>query len=165
MSTQGTGGHALAVKQGMVLFVFTQVFVVWVAFLVSWDICTRRLPDHLTLPGAGIIGLWAVVVEPWFLMGGMGWFLLYLVSAGVVRGIGGGDIKFALGLGTVAATGGVKAWMMAVVGASLFTIALAGVLAVVYSHPRMGVRVDRRVPHGPGMAIATCCALVVVQAW
>lgn len=148
----------------MVLFIFTQAFVVWVAFLVAWDICTRRLPDHLTLPGAAAIGLWALAVEPRLLIGGMGWFLLYLVSAGVMGSIGGGDIKFSLGLGTVAAAGGTQAWMIAVVGASLFTIMLAVILAAVYSHPRMGERVDRRVPHGPGMGIATCGALMLSYA-
>ncbi|NMB23259.1 MAG: hypothetical protein GX983_07860, partial [Corynebacterium sp.] len=112
----------------MVLFVMCVVFVVWVGVLAVGDLRTRRLPDVLTLPGALVITGWAVVVEPWLLLGGVGWFLLYLVTAGVVGGIGGGDIKFALGLGTVAAVGSVEGWVLAVVGSSLLTLMLSGVM-------------------------------------
>lgn len=147
----------------MVLFLCTQLFVFWVAFLVAWDICTRKLPDHLTLPGAGLIGIWALMVEPWFLLGGVGWFLLYLLSAVVTGGLGGGDIKFALGLGTVAAAGGVQSWLFAVLGASLLTLLLAVVSAIFRRCLRTAQPGDGRVPHGPGMGFATCGALMLVN--
>lgn len=147
----------------MVLFVMCVVFVVWVGVLAVGDLRTRRLPDVLTLPGALVITGWAVVVEPWLLLGGVGWFLLYLVTAGVVGGIGGGDIKFALGLGTVAAVGSVEGWVLAVVGSSLLTLMLSGVMTsglVAGGEDRTG-----QVPHGPGMGLATCLAVWVTMPW
>src|SRR5699024_12266013 len=106
----------------MVLFVMCVVFVVWVGVLAVGDLRTRRLPDVLTLPGALVITGWAVVVEPWLLLGGVGWFLLYLVTAGTAGGIGGGDIRFALELGTVAAEGAVEGREVPVLGAPLPTL-------------------------------------------
>lgn len=147
----------------MVLFVMCVVFVVWVGVLAVGDLRTRRLPDVLTLPGGLVITGWAVVVEPWLLLGGVGWFLLYLVTAGVVGGIGGGDIKFALGLGTVAAVGSVEGWVLAVVGSSLLTLMLSGVMTsglVAGGGDRTG-----QVPHGPGMGLATCLAVWVTMPW
>ncbi len=141
----------------MVLFLLSVAFVVWVGILVMWDIRSRRLPDILTLPGAGVIGIWALIIDPWLLLGGVGWFVLYLSTAGVMGGIGGGDIKFALGLGTVAAAGGVGAWMAAVVGASMVTLVISALLMMFH---RPGGAVGRGIPHGPGMALGTCIAVV-----
>lgn len=146
----------------MVLFILCAVFVVWVGVLAVWDLRTRRLPDALTLPGALMITGWAVVVDPWLLLGGAGWFLLYLITAGVVGGIGGGDIKFALGLGTVAATGSVEGWLLAVVGSSLLTLLLAGV--TLSGLVAGGGDRTMRVPHGPGMGLATCLAVWITAA-
>lgn len=147
----------------MVLFILCVVFVVWVGVLAVWDLRTRRLPDVLTLPGALVIAGWAVVVEPVLLLGGLGWFLLYLVTAGVVGGIGGGDIKFALGLGTVAALGSVEGWVLAVAGSSLFTLLLSG--AVTSGLVAGGGDRTGRVPHGPGMGLATCLAVAITLPW
>lgn len=144
----------------MVPFVLSVVFVMWVVGLVAWDLRAMRLPDFLTLPGAVVIGVWALAVDPWLLLGGLGWFLLYLVSAGVTGGIGGGDIKFALGLGTVVATGGVATWMLAVAGSSLITLTISGLVAGIYAGGSGAKIRDRRIPHGPGMGIASCLALM-----
>ena len=139
----------------MVPLIFSVSFVVWVASLMAWDVRTRRLPDYLTLPGAVLIGGWALAVDPWLLAGGIGWFLLYLVTAGVMGGIGGGEIKFALGLGTVAALGGAAGWLSAVVGASLITLVLAGLVM----WRGTGNSTVLQVPHGPGMGLATCAVV------
>lgn len=144
----------------MVPFFLFMSFLLWLGLLVGWDIRTRRLPDQLTLPGAGVIAVWAVVVDPWLLIGGLGWFFLYLLTAGVVGGIGGGDIKFALGLGTVAALGGVESWMIAVAGASLVTLTVTLLATGVSRNLAGGTVLGWRVPHGPGMALATCVAVV-----
>lgn len=136
---------------------------IWCVILSAIDFRHRRLPDVLTLPGAVVINLWALFADPIWILGGLGWAALYLLTAVVMGGIGGGDIKFALGLGTVAATGGMRGWVIAVVGASALTLLFA-VLVGVFVRTTRGestqVR-DRRLPHGPGMALATIGGFLV----
>lgn len=127
------------------------IFCVWVFSLSIIDLRSHRLPNLLTLPGAVVIAIWAIGQDPLYIVGGVAWASLYLLTGITVGGIGGGDIKFALGLGTVAASGGLISWLGAVVGASIVSLLWACAL-------RRGM--DAGVAHGPGMAIATLVAVL-----
>ncbi|WP_245802223.1 prepilin peptidase [Corynebacterium pacaense] len=128
----------------------TVLFLFWVLCLSLIDVRVHRLPDQLTLPGAAVAAAWALAHDPTWILGGVGWAGIYLLTGVVVGGIGGGDIKFALGLGIVAASAAPAAWVGAVVGASIVSLAGSRVLR--------GGR-GGEIPHGPGMAIATVVAI------
>jgi leader peptidase (prepilin peptidase) / N-methyltransferase len=126
--------------------------LVWLALLSCYDIAERRLPNLLTLPGAGVILLaasWAGRGLP-ALAGAAAlagvYLLVHLVSPGAM---GAGDAKLAIGLGGLAGCFGVEVWFLAALGAPLLT-ALCGVVAM--------LRGVRTVPHGPSMCVATACA-------
>jgi leader peptidase (prepilin peptidase) / N-methyltransferase len=126
--------------------------LVWLAVLSCYDIAERRLPNLLTLPGAGVILLaaaWAGRGLP-ALAGAAAlagvYLLVHLVSPGAM---GAGDVKLAIGLGGLAGCFGVEVWFLAALGAPLLT-ALCGVVAM--------LRGVRTVPHGPSMCVATACA-------
>ncbi|BAU95973.1 signal peptidase [Corynebacterium suranareeae] len=133
------------------------IFVVatWCVVLSAIDLKIRRLPDALTLPGAALINLWALFVSPSWIMGGVMWAGVYLLTAVMLGGIGGGDIKFALGLGTAVASVGFDALLVAIVGSSLISVLLCGILATV-----KGVKYAKIIPHGPSMVIASACSFV-----
>nr|WP_230622945.1 MULTISPECIES: A24 family peptidase [Corynebacterium] len=119
------------------------------------DIKCRRLPDVLTLPGALLINLWALTTHPQWMLGGLFWAGIYFLTAVLVGGIGGGDIKLALGLGTAVAALGMQALMVAIVGSSLISVLLGGIFAAV-----KGVKRPKFIPHGPSMVIASACSYV-----
>lgn len=132
----------------------------WCVLLAGADLAARRLPDVLTLPGAGVALLltagagrgWAALLGALALAGPH--LVVHLLAP---RALGAGDGKLALGLGAAAGACGPDAWLLAAVGAPLLT-GLAGVALV-------GLRRCSRsaaLPHGPGMCLATC--LVVVAA-
>lgn len=127
----------------------------WCAVLAVIDIKHRRLPDVLTLPGALLINLWALATHPQWMLGGLFWAGIYFLTAVLVGGIGGGDIKFALGLGTAVAVLGMQALMVAIVGSSLISVLLGGISAVA-----KGVKIPKFIPHGPSMVIASACSYV-----
>lgn len=127
----------------------------WCAVLAVIDIKHRRLPDVLTLPGALLINLWALATHPQWMLGGLFWAGIYFLTAVLVGGIGGGDIKFALGLGTAVAVLGMQALMVAIVGSSLISVLLGGIFAVA-----KGVKMPKFIPHGPSMVIASACSYV-----
>lgn len=106
----------------------------WGTALCGYDVCFRRLPDWLTLPAVAVAFYWF----PSCIVGGICWALLYCR-----KGIGGGDVKLALSLGTVALSTGVLGLLLAITLASLFTVLLC-----------LGLR-RRSVPHGPSMIAAT----------
>lgn len=134
------------------------IFIVglWCVILSIYDIRQRRLPDFLTLPGAAVITLWALVVDPTWILGGLLWAGIYFVTAVLVGGIGGGDIKFALGLGTVVMSWGISAVFFTIVGASLISALASAILVIMGKIKRPG-----SVPHGPSMVVASACALVI----
>jgi leader peptidase (prepilin peptidase) / N-methyltransferase len=125
---------------------------VWLAVLSCYDIRQRRLPNRLTLPGAGVILLAAGLV-------GRG--LPALAGAATLAGVyllvhlvapadmGAGDVKLAIGLGGLAGCFGAEVWLLAALSAPLLT-ALVGVAAAI-----SGIR---SVPHGPSMCLATAGA-------
>ncbi|MEE3063264.1 MAG: A24 family peptidase [Actinomycetota bacterium] len=126
------------------------VVVVWLLVLSCYDVRQRRLPNLLTLPGAGVI----LVAACW---GGRGAFalagaaalatlylLVHLISP---AGMGAGDVKLAIGVGGLAGCFGAAAWFLAALAAPLLT-ALLGV----------AWRGGASVPHGPSMCLATAGA-------
>ncbi|OBA79535.1 hypothetical protein A9W99_20960 [Mycobacterium sp. 1164966.3] len=124
--------------------------VAWLVGLSCYDIGQRRLPNLLTLPGAGVILLAAG-------MAGRGWPALagaaalagiyLLVHLLAPAGMGAGDVKLALGLGGLAGCFGIGVWFQAALAAPVLT-ALCGMVCGV-----------RAVPHGPSMCLATACAV------
>lgn len=112
--------------------------LLWGTALCGYDVCFRRLPDWLTLPA------WAVAVwwYPGAWWGGLLWAALYFR-----RGIGGGDMKLALSLGTFALAAGVAHLLGAMVISSLVTV----LLCLVFRRPAIA--------HGPSMIAATWLVL------
>lgn len=123
----------------------------WAVSLWWWDRRHGRLPDLLTLPGALVVAMGVVVGgRPWVLLGGVAWAVVYAVMAVWSRGgIGGGDVKLALSVGTIAAWTGV--------GTLLAAIVLANALAV----GEMLLRRTSRHAHGPAMLLGTALSVGV----
>ncbi|HUE32464.1 MAG TPA: A24 family peptidase [Mycobacterium sp.] len=129
------------------------VVVLWMGVLSVCDVRHRRLPNALTLPGAGMILVTAACT-------GRG--LPALAGAAVLAGVyllvhlmapaamGAGDVKLAIGLGGLAGCFGAGVWLLAALAAPLLT-ALCGAVA--------RFRGVRTVPHGPSMCLATACAV------
>jgi leader peptidase (prepilin peptidase) / N-methyltransferase len=129
------------------------LLLAWLAALSCYDIADRRLPNWLTLPGAGVILVTAGLAGrgAWALAGAAALTALYLlVHLAAPTGMGAGDVKLAIGLGALSGCFGVQAWFLAALAAPLLT-ALAALVAM----PR-GVRT---VPHGPSMCLATAGAV------
>jgi len=128
------------------------VVLLWMGALSICDVRLRRLPNLLTLPGAGVILLaaaWAGRGAPALAgaaaLTGM-YLLVHLVAPAAM---GAGDVKLAIGLGGLAGCFGAGVWFVAALGAPLLT-ALWGVVAM--------LRGVRTVPHGPSMCLATAAA-------
>jgi leader peptidase (prepilin peptidase)/N-methyltransferase len=62
-------------------------------------------------------------------------------------GMGGGDVKLAIGLGALTGCFGVQAWFLAALGAPLLTV-LLGLVGTLR-------RAEPTVPHGPSMCLAS----------
>ena len=129
------------------------VVVVWLAVLSSYDIRQRRLPNLLTLPGAGVIlvaagcagrGLPALAGSA--ALTGL-YLLVHLVAP---AGMGPGDVKLAIGLGGLTGCFGAAVWFLAALAAPLLTALLGVALPGAAS-----------VPHGPSMCLATAGAAAV----
>ena len=124
----------------------------WLAALSFYDVRERRLPNRLTLPGAGAILLAAAVAGRGLpaLAGAAALAGLYLLVHLVApAGMGAGDVKLAIGVGGLTGCFGAGVWFCAALAAPLLT-ALWGALATPH-----GVRA---VPHGPSMCLATAGA-------
>lgn len=127
----------------------------WCVSLAVTDLCARKLPNLLTLPGfLAIVGVGAATGSAAAaVIGGVLLAAAYLaVYLGAPGGVGAGDVKLALGVGAAAGLAGGGAWVLAAGLAPALT-ALAGciVLAVRRSAPPL--------PHGPAMCVATLVAL------
>ncbi|HUH68153.1 MAG TPA: A24 family peptidase [Mycobacterium sp.] len=130
--------------------------VAWLAVLSCYDIGQRRLPNLLTLPGAGVILLGAVIAgrgSP-ALAGAAALSGVYLlVHLAAPAAMGAGDVKLAIGLGALTGCFGVEVWFLAALGAPLLT-AVVGVVAA------LG-RSRLTVPHGPSMCLASIAAVAL----
>ena len=120
----------------------------WLVALSVYDIRQRRLPNWLTLPGAAVILVTAVVHErgPPAALGAFALFAVYaVVHLASPAAMGAGDVKLAIGIGALTATFGADVWLLAAVAALLR-------------------RSGRTVPHGPSMCLAavTVIALAVL---
>jgi leader peptidase (prepilin peptidase)/N-methyltransferase len=127
----------------------------WLATLSRYDIRRRRLPNWLTLPGAGVILLTGAVAGRGLaaLAGAAALMALYLlVHLLAPTGMGAGDVKLAIGLGALTGCFGVEVWFLAALAAPLLT-ALCGVVGM--------LRGVRTVPHGPSMCLATAAAVAL----
>ena len=85
----------------------------------------RRLPNLLTLPGAGVILLAAALAgRGWpALAGATALTAIYLLVHSVApAGMGAGDVKLAIGLGALAGCFGVGVWFLAALAAPLLTV-------------------------------------------
>jgi leader peptidase (prepilin peptidase)/N-methyltransferase len=132
------------------------VVLAWLAVLSLYDVRQRRLPNVLTLPGAGIILVAGM-------MGGRGSAALagaaalcavYLVvHLAVPAAMGAGDVKLAIGLGALTGCFGVDVWFLAALGAQLLTSAVSVVASL--------RRSAHAVPHGPSMCVASTAAIAL----
>ena len=125
----------------------------WLTALSVYDIRERRLPNWLTLPGAGVIlaaaalhGRGGAAVT-----GALGLFVVYAVVHLMSRAaMGAGDVKLAIGIGALTATFGPDVWLLAALGAPLLT-GCCGVVAVLGKSAHT-------LPHGPSMCVAAVTA-------
>ena len=126
----------------------------WLTVLGAYDICMRRLPNWLTLPGAIVILVVAAATGRGghAVVGAVALAGVYLVVHLIApAAMGAGDVKLALGVGALTASFGFDVWTLAAVGAPLLTAAWALVV----------VRRQRTVPHGPSMCLATLAAAML----
>jgi len=131
------------------------IVLAWLVLLSGYDIRERRLPNALTLPGAGVVVLAAFLtgrglaaVAGAAALAGV-YLLVHVVAPSAM---GAGDVKLALGLGALTGGVGVEVWVPAAMGAPLLTAAW-GVGAM--------LRGVRTVPHGPSMCVASALALAL----
>jgi leader peptidase (prepilin peptidase)/N-methyltransferase len=125
----------------------------WLAVLSCYDVRHRRLPNVLTLPGAGVILLAAAMAGRGLpaLAGAAALAAMYLlVHLAAPAAMGAGDVKLAIGLGGLAGCFGVGVWFLAALAAPLLT-ALWGVVVL----RLFGGDGAATVPHGPSMCLAT----------
>lgn len=138
---------------GVSVAVAVSAVVIWAAALAVSDLRRHRLPNVLTLPGALVIlgaaagfGRGLPALFGGCLLGG-----LYLVIHCADRhGLGGGDVKLAVGLGALTGALGPDVWLLAALGAPLLT-AVVGVASLLRG--RGGV-----IAHGPSMIAASLAA-------
>jgi leader peptidase (prepilin peptidase) / N-methyltransferase len=130
---------------------------VWLVALSWYDVRERRLPNRLTLPGAGVILLAAAFAGRGLpaLAGAAAlagvYLLVHLVAP---AGMGAGDVKLAIGLGGLTGCFGAGVWFTAALAAPLLTALAGGAVAM--------LRGVRAVPHGPSMCLATAAAVGLV---
>ncbi|OQZ89773.1 prepilin peptidase [Mycobacterium alsense] len=128
--------------------------LLWLGALSLCDIRHRRLPNALTLPGAGVILAAAAATGHGLpaLAGAAALGALYLsVHLAAPSAMGAGDVKLAIGLGGLTGCFGVDAWFLAALAAPLVT-ALCGLAG--------RARGARSVPHGPSMCLAAGLVLL-----
>ncbi|MEM6108011.1 A24 family peptidase [Mycobacterium sp. 050272] len=122
--------------------------MMWLLLLSCYDLRHRRLPNLLTLPGAGVILVAAGCAGRGLpaLAGAAALTGLYLLVHLIApAGMGAGDVKLAIGVGGLAGCFGVAVWFVAALAAPLLTAAV-------------GAALHGAVPHGPSMCLATAAA-------
>ncbi len=128
--------------------------LVWMGVLSVYDVRQRRLPNLLTLSGAGAIVVGAVVAGHGMaaLSGAAALTTVYLLVHLVApTSMGAGDVKLAIGLGAVTGCFGAEVWFLAAIGVLLLTAVLGTVAWL--------GRSAKAVPHGPSMCLASAMAL------
>lgn len=128
--------------------------LLWMLALSVYDVTQRRLPNVLTLPGAAVIVVGAVVAGHGMaaLSGAAALTTVYLLVHLVApTSMGAGDVKLAIGLGAVTGCFGAEVWFLAAIGAPLLTAVLGTVAWLGWS--------AKAVPHGPSMCLASAMAL------
>ena len=139
----------------------------WLAALTIYDVRQRRLPNVLTLPGAVIVLVAAVLAgrEASALIGAGVLAALYLVVHLIApAAMGAGDVKLAIGVGALTGSFGVDAWVLAAVTAPLLT-ALWGIVSLLARRVLASGATGRStVPHGPSMCVAAIGAVAMVVA-
>jgi leader peptidase (prepilin peptidase)/N-methyltransferase len=128
--------------------------LLWMTLLTGYDICHRRLPNWLTLPGFAVIMLVAAGCghgRAAALGAGLLAAVYLLTHVAAPAAMGAGDVKLALGLGALTGCFGSDVWLLAALGAPLLT-AVIGLVA------RLGWSATR-VPHGPSMCAASAAAV------
>lgn len=131
--------------------------LIWAVALSVIDLREHRLPNALTLTGAAVIlaACAGCGRGPTGLLGAVALGGLYLVVHLVApAGLGGGDVKLAVGLGALTGALGAPVWLLAALGAPVLT-ALVGTAAALR---RRGRLVGTAVPHGPSMCLASLAA-------
>ena len=129
---------------------------VWAAVLSAFDLRQRRLPNLITLTGAVVILLGAVLCGRGLpaVLGAAALGGLYLVvHLADPAALGGGDVKLALALGALTGAFGAPVWVLAALGAPVLT-AITGTAVLVLRRGRTGLAV----PHGPSMCLASLAA-------
>lgn len=124
---------------------------IWSVALTIKDVRERRLPNSLTLPGAAVVVAVATLAGRGgpAIAGGLGLAAIYLIVHLLApAGMGGGDVKLAVGLGALTGAFGTAVWTLAALGAPLLTAGL-GVVAA----GRLAT-----LPHGPSMCAASLAA-------
>jgi leader peptidase (prepilin peptidase) / N-methyltransferase len=132
------------------------VALLWMAVLSGYDVRQRRLPNMLTLPGAVVMVVGAVVAGHGTaaLAGAVALFAVYLLVHVVYpAAMGAGDVKLALGLGALTGCFGADVWFLAAIGAPMLT-AVIGILAWLGWSAKA-------VPHGPSMCVASAVAVAL----
>ena len=134
----------------------TATACLWMSVLSGYDICQRRLPNWLTLPGFAVVMLVAAGSGrgPAAALGaGLLAVAYLLVHCAAPTAMGAGDVKLALGLGALTGCFGGDVWMLAAIGAPLLTAVIGGVARLGWS--------ATTVPHGPSMCLASVAAVVL----
>ncbi len=129
----------------------------WLITLSAFDIRHRRLPNVLTLPGAGLILMGAAITGNGLaaVLGGVTLFAVYAaVHLAAPAALGAGDVKLALGIGALTGAYGVQTWLLCAVGASAVT-GLLGVVALARGS-------QSSLPHGLSMCVAAGVSLAAV---
>jgi leader peptidase (prepilin peptidase)/N-methyltransferase len=130
----------------------------WMGTLTGYDICRRRLPNWLTLPGFAVVMVVATSAghaRAAAVGAGLLAAVYLLVHVAAPAAMGAGDVKLALGLGALTGCFGGDVWFLAAIGAPLLT-AVIGIVA------RLGWSATT-VPHGPSMCAASAAALALVS--
>ena len=129
----------------------------WAVALSVIDLRERRLPNALTLTGAVVIlaacagcGRGQAAMAGAAALSGL-YLAVHLVDP---AGMGGGDVKLAIGLGGLTGALGAGVWLLAALGAPVLT-ALLGAAAALHRRGRLAGTV---VPHGPSMCLASLAA-------
>ena len=141
-------------------------FAATATVLTMTDAAERRIPHVVLGPALAIVaGLLVVATlldgEPerllGALLGALAYFvLLFLIALAALRGMGMGDVKLALLTGMILGSGGVTAWLVGVVAATVFGgIVAVGALAL------RRVDLSGSVPFGPAMLAGAIAGLAV----
>ncbi len=118
---------------------------------VGTDISHQEIPDEVSLGASAILGLITLVTLDWQgLLGGAVLFsLLFLVALASRGGMGGGDIKLALGIGLA------LGWKLGLVALAIAILA-GGVLAVILL---VAGKRGKALPFGPFLALGAWGAI------